>query len=164
MGLPRSVAIVRLYPPITKLPPTARMSWNVFPPSVLSSSTPPSNPTLGSTSEASRLKLCRNVSRTQQSSKKSTNHPSSRLSLTTPGSSMERALGGVSAGGIGSPELDATQSGGGPWAFVASQPGGNAGGVTPSKFSLCVAGFQQPGQGSGVGVGPAPSRATSRFQ
>ena len=29
-----------------------------------------------------------------------------------------------------------TQSGGGPCAFVASQPSGNAGGTTPSKFSL----------------------------
>src|SRR4249919_2641770 len=124
MGLPRSAAIVRLYPPDTKPPPAARMSWNVFPPSVLSSSTPPSNPRLGSKSEASRLKLCRNVNRTQQSSKKSRNHPSSRLSLTTAGSSMKRELGDVSAGGVGSPESDVTQSGGGPSAFVASQPGG----------------------------------------
>ena len=101
MGLPRSAAIVRLYPPDTKPPPAARMSWNVFPPSVLSSSTPPSKPRLGSKSEASRLKLCRNVNRTQQSSKKLTNHPSSRLSLTTAGSSIKTALGAVSAGGIG---------------------------------------------------------------
>jgi len=161
IGLPRSVAIVRLYPPITKLPPTSRMSWNVFPPSVLSSSTPPSKPRLGSTSDASRLKLCRNVNRTQQSSKKSTNHPSRRLSLTTAGSSMNTALGEVSAGGIGTPESDVTQSGGGPCALVASQSGGNAGGVTPSKFSLWLTGCQQPGQGSGDGVGPAtPSTST----
>jgi hypothetical protein len=49
---------------------------------------------------------------------------------------MKAALGSVSAGGTGSPEFDVTQSGGGPWAFVASQSGGNAGGVTLSKFSL----------------------------
>ena len=84
------------------------------------------------------MKLCRNVNRTQQSSKKSRNHPSSRLSLTTAGSSINRALGAVSAGGIGTPELDVTQSGGVPSAFVASQPGGNSGGVKVSKFlALC---------------------------
>ena len=48
---------------------------------------------------------------------------SSRLSLTTAGSSMNAALGGESAGGIGTPELDVTQSGGGPCAFVATQSG-----------------------------------------
>ena len=63
---------------------------------------------------------------------------SSRLSLTTAGSSMNAALGGESAGGIGTPELDVTQSGGGPCAFVATQSGGSAGGVTPSKFSIVV--------------------------
>ena len=30
---------------------------------------------------------------------------------------------------MGTPEFDVTQSGGGPCAFVAIQPGGNAGGV-----------------------------------
>src|SRR6478672_7747808 len=155
MGLPRSVAIVRLYPPDTKPPPAARMSWNVFPPSVLSSSTPPSKPRLGSKPEASRLKLCRNVNRTQQSSKKLTNHPSSRLSLTTAGSSINRALGDVSAGGVGTPELDVTHSGGGPSALVASQSGGNSGGVNGSKFSVLVRANQQSGHGNGVGVGPS---------
>src|SRR5262249_54547934 len=106
---------------MTKLPPATMMSWNVFPPSVLSSSTPPSNPTFGSKSEASRLKLCRNVNLTQQLSKKPINCPSTRLSLITEGSSTNRALGGVSAGGIGTPEFDVTQNGGGPCAFVASQ-------------------------------------------
>ena len=48
---------------------------------------------------------------------------------------MNAALGGESAGGIGTPEFDVTQSGGGPCAFVATQPGGSAGGVTLSKFS-----------------------------
>ena len=158
MGLPRSATIVRLYPPITKLPPAARMSWNVFPPSVLISSTPPSKPRLGSKSEASRLKLCRNVNSTQHASKKFKDHPSSRLSLTTAGSSIKSALGGVSAGGIGSPELDVIQSGGGPCEFVASQPGGNAGGVTPSKFSLIAIGCQQ----NGHDVGPANERISIR--
>src|SRR6476660_5111429 len=162
MGLPRSVAIVRLYPPDTKPPPAAMMSWNVFPLSVLSSSTPPSNPRLGSKSEASRLKLCRNVNRTQQSSKKLTNHPSSRLSLTTAGSSIKTALGAVSAGGIGSPELEVTHSGGGPSAFVASQPPGNCGGVNASKFSVLVRANQQSGHGNGVGVGPATARISIR--
>ena len=51
---------------------------------------------------------------------------------------MKTAFGGVSAGGIGTPEFDVTQSGGGPCAFVAVQSGGNVGGVTPSKFSVPV--------------------------
>ena len=46
---------------------------------------------------------------------------------------MNAALGGESAGGIGTPESDVPQSGGGPCAFVAIQSGGNAGGVTSSK-------------------------------
>jgi hypothetical protein len=49
---------------------------------------------------------------------------------------MKAALGGVSVDGMGTPEFDVTHSGGGPWAFVANQPGGSAGGVMPSKFSL----------------------------
>ena len=53
---------------------------------------------------------------------------------------MNAALGGVSAEGMGTPELDVTQSGGGPWAFVATQSGGNAGGVTLSKFSSTTTG------------------------
>jgi hypothetical protein len=67
-------------------------------------------------------------------------------------------LGAVSAGGIGSPELELTHSGGGPSAFVASQSGGNWGGVNPSKFSVLVRANQQSGQGNGVGVGPATAR------
>ena len=38
--------------------------------------------------------------------------------------------------GIGTPESEVTQSGGGPCAFVASQFGGNAGGITASNFRL----------------------------
>jgi hypothetical protein len=63
---------------------------------------------------------------------------SRRLSLTPPGSSTKAAFGIESAGGVGTPELEVTHSGAGPAAFVAVQPAGNAGGVTPSKFSLNV--------------------------
>jgi hypothetical protein len=63
---------------------------------------------------------------------------SSRLSLTTWGLSTKAAFGGVSEGGVGMPEFDVTQNGGGPWSFVAVQPAGRAGGVTPSKFSEYV--------------------------
>jgi hypothetical protein len=51
---------------------------------------------------------------------------------------MNAALGAVSAGGMGTPESDVTHNGGGPWAFVAVQSGGNVGGVTPSKLSVIV--------------------------
>jgi hypothetical protein len=51
---------------------------------------------------------------------------------------MNAALGGVSAGGIGTPESEVTQNGGGPSAFVATQDGGSAGGVMLSKFSIVV--------------------------
>ena len=63
---------------------------------------------------------------------------SSRLSLNSAESSMNAAFGDVSAGGVGTPLLDVPQSGGGPSALIASQPWGNAGGVTLSKFSLRV--------------------------
>jgi hypothetical protein len=60
------------------------------------------------------------------------------LSLTTAGSSMNAALGDVSASGMGRPEFDVTHKGGDPSAFVANQFSGNAGGVTLSKFPLHV--------------------------
>ena len=50
------------------------------------------------------------------------------LSLIVAGSSTNAALGGVSAGGAGTPELDVTHA-------VLDQPVGSAGGVTPSKNS-----------------------------
>jgi hypothetical protein len=56
---------------------------------------------------------------------------------------MNAALGNVSAGGMGTPEFDVTHKGGCPCAFVANQPGGNAGGVTLSKFSLHMTGSEQ---------------------
>lgn len=77
--------------------------------------------------------LCRKVKRAGPLSKKLNSAESSRLSLTTPGASMNAALGGESAGGIGTPEFDVPQSGAGPCAFVAIQSGGSAGGVTLSK-------------------------------
>jgi hypothetical protein len=80
---------------------------------------------------------------------------SSRLSLTTAGSSTNAALGNVSAGRMGTPEFDVTHKGGGPCAFVAIQPGGNAGGVTLSKFSLHITANKQGGEHEGVGCSVA---------
>src|SRR4029077_1191661 len=133
-----------------------------FPPSVLISSTPPSKPRFGSSSDASRLKFCRKVN-DKGAGGIERDSESSRLSLTTAGSSMNTALGSVSAGGIGTPESDVTQNGGGPWAFVAIQSGGNPGGVTLSKCSLNSTGCQQ-GEGVhggfGGGVGTAAEIST----
>ena len=78
---------------------------------------------------------------------------------------MNAALGGVSAEGMGTPELDVTQSGGGPWAFVATQSGGNAGGVTLSKFSFTTTGWKQgkgEHEGLGDGVGPTAAEISTR--
>ncbi len=77
---------------------------------------------------------------------------------------MNAALGDVSAGGIGTPEFDVTQSGGGLWAFVAIQSRGNAGGVTLSKFSLTTTGRKQGGEhdGAGDGVGPTAAEISTR--
>src|SRR5258705_13751673 len=50
------------------------------------------------------------------------------LSLIVAGSSTNAASGGVSAGGVGTPELDVTH-------VVLDQPRGNNGGVTPSNSS-----------------------------
>src|SRR5262249_58939805 len=87
-------------------------------------------------------------------SNKKSRRESSRLSLSTAGSSTNAAFGAVSAGGDGTPESDPIQSGDGPCAFVASQPSGNAGGSTASKFSLSLNCCWQRGHGNGVGVGP----------
>ena len=110
--------------------------------------------------DASKLKFCRNVNCGESPSKKLTCGKSSRLSVTTTGSSMNAALGSESAGGIGTPEFEVTQNGGGPWAFVASHPGGSAGGVTLSKFSANVLRNQQGGQIGGVGEGTAAEIST----
>ena len=71
---------------------------------------------------------------------------------------MNAELGGVSAEGMGTPELDVTQSGGGPKALVANQSDGNSGGVTLSKFSSNTTGKEQgPHEGLGSGVAPMAS-------
>ena len=49
---------------------------------------------------------------------------------------MNIALGAETAGGAGVPALEVTQRGAGPEALVATQPAGNAGATTPSKFWL----------------------------
>ena len=103
-------------------------------------------------SDASRLKLCRNDNCVALPGKANPRE-SRRLSLTTAGSSINAALGSVSAGGLGTPEFDVTQNGGGPSAFVASQSGGSAGGVTSSKFSVHSAGRIHGGEHEGVGTG-----------
>src|SRR5262245_47075603 len=56
---------------------------------------------------------------------------SRRLSLTAPGSSTKAVFGAVS--GV---EVDVTQSGEAPLAFVAVQPDGSEGADTPSKLWL----------------------------
>jgi hypothetical protein len=58
---------------------------------------------------------------------------------------MNAAFGGVSAGRVGSPLSEVTQSGDGPCAFVASHPTANAGGVGSSKFSPKVRREKQAG-------------------
>jgi hypothetical protein len=72
------------------------------------------------------------------------------LSLITPGSSMNAAFGNVSAGGLGTPELDVTHIGGGPWTFVTTQPGRNIGGITLSKLSPNSTGVQHGGHCGGL--------------
>jgi len=128
------------------------MSSKLFPPSVLISRTPPSKPTFGSRSDASSSKLCRKVN-CGESAGRGNGSESNRLSLNTSGSSTNAAFGNVSAGGVGTPEFDVSHSGGGPWAFVESQPGGNMGGVTLSKFSLNAVGKKQGGEHEGIGGG-----------
>jgi len=74
---------------------------------------------------------------------------------------MNAALGGVSAGGVGTPLFDVTQSGGGPSAFVASHPAGNAGGTTLSKFSLHVRGKEHAGQVLALSICPVVGATTA---
>src|SRR4029079_15309018 len=112
-------------------------------------------------SDPSKLKFCRNVNRAENTSRKTKRNESSRLSLTTAGSSMNAAFGGVSAGGIGTPEFDVSQSGGGPCAFVAAQSGGNAGGVTPSKFWVSE---RKVHGGHCTGVGATAASVSTRPQ
>jgi len=75
---------------------------------------------------------------------------------------MSAAFGSVSAGGFGIPLFDVTQSGGIPNALVANQSGGNAGGLTLSKFWSNTTGMRQgPHEGDDRGVAPrTPERST----
>src|SRR5205814_8980919 len=73
---------------------------------------------------------------------------SRRLSLTEAGSSTNASLGALS--GV---VVDVTQRGAGPEAFDAVQPAGNAGAVTPSKFSAKAVPVHGVTVGLGVGVG-----------
>ena len=75
----------------------------------------------------------------------------SRLSLRVAGSLIHAAFGSVSAGGDGNPELDVCpNTPSGLIAFAAVQPGGSAGGVTPSKSWDRL---HKTGIGVGVAVG-----------
>jgi hypothetical protein len=74
----------------------------------------------------------------------------SRLSLIEAGSLTDAAFGGESAGGDGKPELDVCHNTpSGLIAFMAVQPGGRVGGVTPSKF------WENEAHPTGVGVAVA---------
>ena len=81
---------------------------------------------------------------------------------------MNAALGGVSEGGTGTPLFEVTHSGGGPSALVANQSVGNAGGVTPSKFSLNVTRPEHGGHGlpsepcATVGATATPAMSTAK--
>src|SRR5206468_4859897 len=111
------------------------MSWNA-PPPMLISNKPPSKP-------LSRSKFWRKLN-WAESVWMGMLGESRRLSLIASGSLTNAAFGNESAGGDGTPEFDVTHNmPSGSIAFVAVQPGGNAGGVTPSKSSLST----------GVGLG-----------
>ena len=79
----------------------------------------------------------------------------SRLSSRLLGSTVNAALGGLSATGVGTPELEVTQNGNPPplMPCVAVQLGGSAGGVTPSKFSNTSGGQLAVAVAVGVDVG-----------
>jgi hypothetical protein len=74
---------------------------------------------------------------------------------------MNAASGGVSAGGLGTPLFDVTHSGGGPSAFVASHPIGNAGGVTLSKFSSTCTDKEHAGQVLALSICPVAGATTA---
>ena len=103
------------------------MSWKA-PPSIESSSTPPSKvllqiPVLAE-GQLVGAGLNRDARRVET------------LVADDAGSSTNAAFGIESAGGVGTPEFEVTHSGAGPPAFVAVHPAGSVGAVTPSKFSL----------------------------
>ncbi len=79
------------------------------------------------------------------------------LSLIVAGSFIQAEFGNESAAGVGAPEAEVCQSVVSLLiALDAPQPAGNAGTVTPSKFSKKVwVGFEQIGDGVALGVGLA---------
>jgi hypothetical protein len=96
---------------------------------MLISNTPPSKP-------LSRSKIWRNVN-CAESLWIGMLDDSRRLSLIASGSLTNAAFGGESADGEGSPSFEVTHNmPSGSITFVAVQPEGSAGGVTPSKSSL----------------------------
>src|SRR4030095_13357013 len=87
---------------------------------------------------------------------------SNSLSLSRAGSLRNAAFGGESAGGVGVPEFEVIQNMlSGLMILVASQSGGRAGGVTPSKFSVKNGGHEGVGVAVGVGVGDGPPTAAA---
>jgi len=111
-----------------KLPPASRMSWKA-PPLMLISNTAPSKP-------LSRSKFWRNVN-CAESLPIGILGESKRLSLIASGSLTNAAFGSESADGNGSPSLEVTHKiPSGSITLVAVHPAGNAGGVTPSRFSV----------------------------
>jgi hypothetical protein len=150
IGLPKTVLIVPVYPPVTKLPPTAALVTSVKAPPLMfgedTSKTPPSKklapPATGSSAKLFRKVICAGELTILMFG------VSSRLSLTAAGSSTKPSLGaefGVVA--------EVTQSGAAPCALLATQPPGNAGAVTPSKFSTRLPHGVGPGVGLTVAVG-----------
>jgi hypothetical protein len=80
----------------------------------------------------SRFRFCRNV-RTGNAPGIAISGETRRLSVTNAGSSTKAVFGAESDDAV-----VVTHSGAGPAAFVAVQPAGRAGAVTPSKFWLIV--------------------------
>ena len=154
IALENAVLIVPVYPPVTKLPPTNALVTSVKAPPAMfgddTSNTPPSKkkvpPATGSSAKLFRNVICAAPVIPMLG-------VSSRLSLTVDGSSMNAEFGAES--GV---VLDVTQRGAAPAAFAATHPAGNAGTVTPSKFSFVPhpgvgVGVEGPGVGLTVGEG-----------
>ena len=130
--------IVSVYPPLTKLPPTAAAVMSVNAPPLMfgeeTSSTAPSN-------VSSRLKLLRNVNCADADVIPMLG-VSSVLSVTQLGSLWKAALGAVSTGAVFTvvhwdvrAHVPVGAQLAAPAVVVLTQPAGNAGATTPSKFS-----------------------------
>ena len=85
------------------------------------------------------------------------------LSLVVAGSFIHAEFGSESAAGVGAPAAEVCHRVASlPAALLATQPEGNAGAVTPSKFSKKVwVGLGQSGDGVAVGVGLAVAVAVA---